>query len=192
MGPSPIHASSVPLLLRPHSGAITPNYHVVFDDWFATVAPALWTYLTLALLHDISSLVTQPPFMTMTTQTALNPQMIPLQCLQQGRLRFQLPLTPSAHPPLFRSLHLLSRFLLLPLPPSQCLHQGSLSLLSPSLLRGSPLCLFPPSLRGRVYLLLWKLLSLMLLQVKSKCLPCSDNPLKPGKPLFYSSRTPAR
>ena len=38
MGPSPTHASSVPLVLRPSSGAITPQFHVVFDDWFATIA----------------------------------------------------------------------------------------------------------------------------------------------------------
>ena len=38
MGPSPIHTSSVPLVLRPSSGAITPQFHVVFDDWFATIA----------------------------------------------------------------------------------------------------------------------------------------------------------
>ena len=38
MGPSPIHASSVPLDLRPSSGAITPQFHVVFDDWLATIA----------------------------------------------------------------------------------------------------------------------------------------------------------
>ena len=38
MGLSPRHASSVPLVLNPSTGAITTGYHVVFDDWFATVA----------------------------------------------------------------------------------------------------------------------------------------------------------
>ncbi len=32
------HASTVPLVLNPETGYITPQYHVVFDDWFATVA----------------------------------------------------------------------------------------------------------------------------------------------------------
>jgi hypothetical protein len=37
MGVSPSHATSVPLVLNTSTGAITPQYHVVFDDWFATV-----------------------------------------------------------------------------------------------------------------------------------------------------------
>ena len=32
-----IHASSVPILLNPETGTITPQFHVIFDDWFATV-----------------------------------------------------------------------------------------------------------------------------------------------------------
>jgi len=38
MGSSPMHASTVPLVLNPDSGAITAVYHIVFDDWFATIA----------------------------------------------------------------------------------------------------------------------------------------------------------
>ena len=38
MGVSTSHASSVPLVLNPSTGSITPQFHVVFDDWFATVA----------------------------------------------------------------------------------------------------------------------------------------------------------
>jgi hypothetical protein len=39
MGLSSKHASMVPLVLNPVSGAITPTFqHVVFDDWFAAVA----------------------------------------------------------------------------------------------------------------------------------------------------------
>ncbi len=38
MGNSPNHASTVPLVLNPDTGAITPQFHVVFDDWFAPVA----------------------------------------------------------------------------------------------------------------------------------------------------------
>ena len=40
MGLSPLHASSVPLVLNPETGAITPQYHVVFDDQFSSVAVA--------------------------------------------------------------------------------------------------------------------------------------------------------
>ena len=38
MGISPKHASSAPLVLNPATGSITPQWNVVFDDWFATVA----------------------------------------------------------------------------------------------------------------------------------------------------------
>ena len=37
MGVSESHASTVPLVLNTSTGAITPQFHVVFDDWFATV-----------------------------------------------------------------------------------------------------------------------------------------------------------
>mgnify|MGYP000857262147 FL=1 len=37
VGRSPSHASTVPLVLNPATGTITPQFHVVFDDWFATV-----------------------------------------------------------------------------------------------------------------------------------------------------------
>ena len=37
MGISNLHASSVPLVLNTSTGAITPQFHIVFDDWFATV-----------------------------------------------------------------------------------------------------------------------------------------------------------
>ena len=38
MGMSPLHSSSVPLVLNPSTGSITPQFHVVFDDWFGSVA----------------------------------------------------------------------------------------------------------------------------------------------------------
>ena len=38
MGVSPTHATCVPLVLNLDTGAITAQYHVVFDDWFATIA----------------------------------------------------------------------------------------------------------------------------------------------------------
>ena len=41
MGLSPDHASPIPLVLNLHTGAITPQFHVVFDDWFTTVATSV-------------------------------------------------------------------------------------------------------------------------------------------------------
>ena len=38
LGKSPVHASTVPLVLNPSTGAITTQFHVVFDDWFHTVS----------------------------------------------------------------------------------------------------------------------------------------------------------
>ena len=37
MGHSPKHASTVPFVLNPAMGAITTAFHIIFDDWFATV-----------------------------------------------------------------------------------------------------------------------------------------------------------
>ena len=37
MGLSPKYASSVPFVLNPATGSITAQFHVVFDDWFATI-----------------------------------------------------------------------------------------------------------------------------------------------------------
>ena len=37
VGMSRKHASTVPMVLNLETGAITPQFHVVFDDWFATV-----------------------------------------------------------------------------------------------------------------------------------------------------------
>jgi hypothetical protein len=37
LGKSSSHTSNVPLVLNPATGSITPQFHVVFDDWFATV-----------------------------------------------------------------------------------------------------------------------------------------------------------
>ena len=38
VGKSPKHASNVPLVLNPSTGAITGQFHTVTDDWFATIA----------------------------------------------------------------------------------------------------------------------------------------------------------
>jgi hypothetical protein len=37
LGTSDRHSSTVPLVLNLESGYITPQFHVTFDDWFATV-----------------------------------------------------------------------------------------------------------------------------------------------------------
>ena len=41
MGLSLDHASTVPLVLNLDTSAITPQFHVVFDDWFTTVAASV-------------------------------------------------------------------------------------------------------------------------------------------------------
>ena len=41
MGLSPDHASTVPLVLNLDTGAITPQFHVFFDDWFTTVTTSV-------------------------------------------------------------------------------------------------------------------------------------------------------
>jgi hypothetical protein len=38
MGFSPLHSSDVPLVLNLRTGSITPQFHVVFDDYFSTVS----------------------------------------------------------------------------------------------------------------------------------------------------------
>ena len=37
LGWSPVHASTVPLVLNLGTGHVSPQFHVVFDDWFSTV-----------------------------------------------------------------------------------------------------------------------------------------------------------
>ena len=37
----PDHASTVPLVLNLDTGAITPQFHVFFDDWFTTVTTSV-------------------------------------------------------------------------------------------------------------------------------------------------------
>jgi hypothetical protein len=38
LGFSDKHASSIPLVLNPQTGYITAQFHIVVDDWFATVS----------------------------------------------------------------------------------------------------------------------------------------------------------
>ena len=37
MGASEKHAGDVPLALNPKTGRMTPQWNVVFDDWFSTI-----------------------------------------------------------------------------------------------------------------------------------------------------------
>lgn len=41
MGFSKKHSSTVPFILNPNTGYITAQFHVIFDDWFATVAASV-------------------------------------------------------------------------------------------------------------------------------------------------------
>jgi transposase InsO family protein len=41
MGLSPLHASTVPTVLNLDTGAITPQFQVMFDDWFSTVTSTI-------------------------------------------------------------------------------------------------------------------------------------------------------
>ena len=38
MGWSPHHASTMPLVLNLETGSVSPQFHIVFDDWFSTVS----------------------------------------------------------------------------------------------------------------------------------------------------------
>ena len=49
MGLSSQHASTVPIVLNPSTGYITPQFHVVLDNWFSTIAS------TVESLPDSSS-----------------------------------------------------------------------------------------------------------------------------------------
>ena len=52
MGMSPVHAESVGLVRNLKTGYISPQYHIVYDDWFETVyssnednPPNAWEHL---------------------------------------------------------------------------------------------------------------------------------------------------
>jgi hypothetical protein len=52
LGRSPQHAGNVALILNPNTGHVSPQFHVVYDDDFTTVAhlrhekePPNWTHL---------------------------------------------------------------------------------------------------------------------------------------------------
>ena len=62
------HASTVPLALNTSTGSITPQFHVVFDDWFATVTSGSEE------APDFSSVEWQKMFGDSRYQYMLNPE----------------------------------------------------------------------------------------------------------------------
>ena len=58
VGRSPSHASNVGLILNPHTGHVSPQFHVVYDNDFTTVpylrsvdVPPHWAKLVEASSH---------------------------------------------------------------------------------------------------------------------------------------------
>jgi hypothetical protein len=53
MGVSPLHASTVALILNPNTNRLSPQFHCVFDDYFETVhykgnsPPPMWEDLVV-------------------------------------------------------------------------------------------------------------------------------------------------
>ena len=53
MGTSPLHASTVGLILNPQTNRLSPQFHCVYDDWFETVhsnyttPPKVWEELVI-------------------------------------------------------------------------------------------------------------------------------------------------
>ena len=45
LGPSPNHSRSISLILNPHTGHTSPQYHIKHDDFFETVSPSKTTNL---------------------------------------------------------------------------------------------------------------------------------------------------
>jgi hypothetical protein len=58
LGFSKLHASTVPSMLNPETGAITTQYHVVFDNWFSTVSSVAATLPNLGVVNGRKSSVT--------------------------------------------------------------------------------------------------------------------------------------
>jgi hypothetical protein len=96
MGLSKKHASTVPLVLNPETGYITPQYHVVFDDWIATLQP-LWMPSQI-LTHRIgpNCLATQSisSHLTKTTTTILQRKREWTPKLQRPSMRTKQELLP--------------------------------------------------------------------------------------------------
>jgi hypothetical protein len=66
---SPVHAENIAVIRNLKSGYLSPQYHIIFDDWFETVYAdketpppnwddlcASWTSLKRSLARDLSHL----------------------------------------------------------------------------------------------------------------------------------------
>ena len=69
VGFSPCHSSLVPLVLNTRTGKILPQFHVVFNDWFTSVAlvggdeafdPSQWQELFTILRYQYMFDLTDP------------------------------------------------------------------------------------------------------------------------------------
>ena len=100
LGVSPLHAESVGLILNRKSGYVSPQYHVVYDDWFETVyadgedPPPEWEHLCTFQRFEIHfDEEAPPPLLTddwLTPQEAeANRQKRRSQTYQQGRRMWQ-------------------------------------------------------------------------------------------------------
>ena len=107
LGFSKFHASTVPLVLNPRTGSITPQYHCVFDDWFATIATDIkdvptfmeqnWQTLFGDSEYQFPADDTNPPALT---PTPLRYQPSPLDNYNPNNSIYLPPPTPlsSLHP----------------------------------------------------------------------------------------------
>jgi len=67
VGVSPVHAESISLIRNMKTGYISPQYHIVFDDWFETVyaseseEPACWDHLCTFERFEFQFYDDEPP-----------------------------------------------------------------------------------------------------------------------------------
>ena len=147
MGLSPKHSSTVPLVLSPGTGAITPQYHVVFDDEFTTPSVPMKTPCptstptcgpsSLVTVPSSSSSMTNLRRILLTSLTKRTPTPPPSTTIDAQP---SWPLVIRSHPSLHYQFCLPLRLLSLPthpLPPLM-IH-----------LRSCPLRPLPRCLRGR-------------------------------------------
>ena len=112
LGFSPFHASTVPLVLNPRTGAITPQFNCVFDDWFATIATNLsdvptfmeeqWQRLFGDSMFQFPDLDSDPPSLQDTLPTLEPspfhlpaPSPSPLDTFEPTQSRYSPPPLPS-------------------------------------------------------------------------------------------------
>ena len=114
LGFSPFHASSVPLVLNPRTGAITAQFNCVFDDWFATIATPVddvpdfmsehWQTLFGDSEYQFPNLDTDPPALSRQAPVFAQHPMDTFDP-NTGRFattntpQFELPKAESTHPP---------------------------------------------------------------------------------------------